>query len=106
MGEWMPSPIGHSIMACLIYRTTTPSGAGLKLARMGLYVFAANAADLDFIPGLLSGDPNRYHHGISHSLGFAALVAVVFGLLLMFRTRQAAGNPSSCASRSGGRISG
>jgi inner membrane protein len=60
---------------------------------MGFYLFAANAADLDFIPGLLVGDPGLYHHGVSHSLGFAALVAVVYGLLLMFTTRQARWQP-------------
>lgn len=38
--------------------------------------FAANAADLDFLPGLLVGDMNAYHHAASHSLG----ASVIFGL--------------------------
>jgi len=33
----------------------------------------ANAPDLDFLPGLVSGDINRFHQGVSHSV-FAALV--------------------------------
>lgn len=39
--------------------------------------FAANAADLDFLAGFLVGDPNRFHHGPTHSL----IAAVAFGLL-------------------------
>jgi inner membrane protein len=31
--------------------------------------------DLDFIPGMLQGQPNRYHQGISHSLGAALVVS-------------------------------
>lgn len=89
----MPSPIGHSLMAYIMYRATPTSSPRVNLTRMGFYLLAANAADLDFIPGLLVGDPGLYHHGISHSLGFAALVAVVYGLLLMFATRQARWQP-------------
>ena len=37
-----------------------------------------NAPDLDFIPGLILGRPNLYHHGISHSLG----AAVIFSCIL------------------------
>ncbi|MDP6139718.1 MAG: metal-dependent hydrolase [Arenicellales bacterium] len=40
-----------------------------------LVVLAGCAADLDFLPGLLFNDPNRFHHGPSHSL----LAAVLFG---------------------------
>jgi inner membrane protein len=47
-----------------------------NLKLMGLCLLVANAADLDFLPGLLIGDPNRFHHGISHSIGFAALFAL------------------------------
>jgi inner membrane protein len=76
----MPSPIGHSLLGYAFYTAFRPCGVyNLKL--IGLCLFAANAADLDFVPGLLIGDPNRFHHGISHSLGFAALFALIFGSL-------------------------
>ena len=42
-----------------------------------LYIVAAGAPDLDLLPGALIGDPNRYHHGISHSVGLAAVFAIV-----------------------------
>ncbi len=76
----MPSPVAHSL-------------AGIALGEMGdrgfsrkeqavfytLAVFFALFPDLDFIPGYLKGNPNLYHHGISHSLGFGLLVALAFG---------------------------
>jgi inner membrane protein len=76
----MPSPIGHSLLGyalCLVFRPT--SIRSLKM--IGLCLFAANAADLDFIPGLLIGHPEQFHHGISHSIGMAALFALVCACL-------------------------
>ncbi len=55
---------------------------------IGFYVFAANAPDLDFVPGLLIGNPNRFHHGVSHSIGFALLFAIVAALILRWRERE------------------
>jgi inner membrane protein len=60
---------------------------------LGLYIIVANAADLDFLPGLFIGDPNWYHHGISHSLGFAVLVALAYSLLVTLRSREAKWRP-------------
>jgi len=36
----------------------------------------AIAPDLDFIPGILQGQPNLYHQGISHSIGAALVVSL------------------------------
>jgi inner membrane protein len=38
---------------------------------------AGSAADLDFLPGLLIGDAGAFHHGLTHSVGAAALFAGV-----------------------------
>ena len=43
-----------------------------------LVVIVSNLPDLDFLPGILSGEPNRYHHGFSHSLGFAVILSGLF----------------------------
>jgi len=45
-----------------------------------LYIFFAVAPDLDFIPGFLVGDIDRYHHGPSHSIFFALLFTLPFSL--------------------------
>ena len=37
------------------------------------YCVAACAPDFDFLPGFFLGEPNRFHQGISHSLGAALL---------------------------------
>jgi len=86
----MPSPVGHSLMGYLIYRISVRSVAGQQWRSIPLYLLAANAADLDFLPGLLIGDPNRYHHGISHSIGFAMLFALVFSLFLFLLKKDVA----------------
>jgi inner membrane protein len=59
----------------LVFRA--PGVQNVKL--IGFCLFAANAADLDFVPGLLIGDPDRFHHGVSHSLGLAVLFALCCG---------------------------
>ena len=47
-------------------------GTWVGWPRLLLAIVLANAADLDMIPGILVGEPNRYHHvGFSHSLLFA-----------------------------------
>jgi hypothetical protein len=43
--------------------------------------FAGIAADFDFIPGILMGEPGRFHHAESHSITAAVLVAVVIVLI-------------------------
>jgi inner membrane protein len=73
----MPSPIGHSLMGYLAYRTTAKATTVHQWRLVLLYVFAANAPDLDFLPGILLGDVSRFHHGPSHSIAAAA----VFGVL-------------------------
>lgn len=73
----MPSPIGHSIMGYTLYRAFAPELPRRQWSVLGLCLFAANAADLDFLPGLLVGELGRFHHGPSHSL----LAALLFGML-------------------------
>jgi len=76
----MLSPVGHSLMGYMIYRAT---GRQLVAHRWSVIaVSAANAPDLDFIPEFFVRDPNRYHHGMMHSLGVAALRAAVLSTLL------------------------
>ncbi len=74
----MATPLGHAAAGVL---------AGACLARkrpllgpwadLALFAALAQAPDLDFIPGLLIGRPDAFHHGISHSLGFALLAGAL-----------------------------
>jgi inner membrane protein len=87
----MPSPLGHSVMGYMIYRATARPVGRYRWQRTMLYLFAANVPDLDFIPGFVIGDPNLYHHGISHSIGFALLFAATFSLFLALQKQETIG---------------
>jgi inner membrane protein len=77
----MPSPIGHSLMGYAFGRATIRPPLANHLKLIVLCVFAANAPDLDFLPGLFAGDLGRYHHGPSHSIVFAAVFGILAGAL-------------------------
>jgi len=85
----MCSPVGHSLAGYALYQACHGKG---KLARdwrkIVLYVFAANAPDLDFIPGIFMGNANRFHHGISHTLGFSLFFALFIYMIPRFRTKK------------------
>lgn len=49
---------------------------GTKGGRLAaLIVMASLLPDIDFLPGLIVGDPNRHHNGPTHSIFFAVLAA-------------------------------
>lgn len=80
----MPSPIAHSLAGFAVAhfarsRRPTPPTAETRnrIFWIVALVFAANAADLDFLAGFLIGEPNRFHHGPTHAL----IAAVAFALL-------------------------
>jgi inner membrane protein len=73
----MSSPVGHSLAGYIFYCLRVKSGSAKRDGILfSAALFTANLPDLDFLPGLIIGQPNLYHHGISHSIG-AALVAAL-----------------------------
>ena len=77
----MPLPLAHSLAGAVVYKGLDADGRLIAWKRLLLAVVIANLPDLDLIPGILVGEPNRYHHvGFSHSLLFAAVAAVAVGL--------------------------
>jgi inner membrane protein len=58
------------------------NGANWQLDRLDLLLFMvfANIPDLDFLPGFFAGNPNMYHHGMTHSIFFALVVSIVVGV--------------------------
>lgn len=76
----MPLPVAHSLAGIALGEMENPRIARSRIITFFLWsIFFANSPDLDFIPGFFAGNPNLYHHGISHSLGAAVLVAFAFG---------------------------
>lgn len=79
----MPSPILHCAAGAAIYglgrRFLEPRRGRLA----ALIVVAALLPDIDFLPGLIQGDPNRFHNGPTHSVFFAFLVAAMMTWLAL-----------------------
>jgi inner membrane protein len=65
----VPSPVFHSFAGLALARLLPgPVSARHRLWLLGALVVAGNAPDLDFVPGILIGDPRYYHRGVSHTL--------------------------------------
>lgn len=88
----MPSPVAHSLIGLsLAAAWLLPRAPWRDLARRGwaqrtpalVVLFAANAPDLDYLPGIAMGDLNAFHHGISHTIPFVALMTAC--VLAMWR---------------------
>jgi len=79
------TPIGHALAGYMVYSVNTEKRAD-KWALLWVCLLLAVAPDLDFLPGLLLGQPDLYHQGISHSLGLAAVIA--FAAALVYRRSQ------------------
>jgi len=78
----MPLPVAHSLAGAAIYKGLDADGSLVTWPRLLLAIFLANSPDLDMIPGILVGEPNRWHHvGFSHSAVFAVVFALAVGLL-------------------------
>jgi membrane-bound metal-dependent hydrolase YbcI (DUF457 family) len=75
----MATPIGHLLagaaIGTLMSRRYNLPGA------IFIGGLAAVAADFDFIPGILIGNPGRFHHAQSHSITFAVLAGVLAALI-------------------------
>jgi len=62
------------------------------------FIFFANLSDFDFIPGIIVGDPCRYHRICTHSFLFAAFLPLLFYLALrVARLERAAFWSRACA---------
>lgn len=79
----MPSPLGHTLLGASAAQWLPGEAIQRPFVWLLFVVFCANAADLDFVPGILVGEPNRYHHQASHSL----MAAVLFGILVSLIAR-------------------
>lgn len=76
----MPTPLAHSGFALAVALAASP-GKMPALSSTVALIFLANAADLDFVPGIMTGQPVAYHHGASHSFLFATVMAASIAAL-------------------------
>lgn len=68
--------MGHSLTGLLVLGALSRPEAW-RPGPLAAAAVAGAAADLDFLPGLLLGDPSRFHQGITHSLA----ASLAFGIL-------------------------
>ncbi|MBI4549407.1 MAG: metal-dependent hydrolase [Candidatus Omnitrophica bacterium] len=85
----MPFPVLHSFAGYSVSRLVSPSRHLPDWKVMAGCVFLANLADLDFLPGLLAGKGDLFHHGISHSFGAAFAVGLTVAAVLKLWKRTA-----------------
>lgn len=71
----MPLPVAHSLAGLAVYAALDEDGEMRPSRRLVAAVAVANAPDPDILPGLLLGDPNRFHHGPTHSFLTGLVVA-------------------------------
>lgn len=71
----MATPVGHALAGWAAGCALTPARERLAPALLAAFAALAVAPDLDFLLGILQGEPALYHQGPSHSLGVGALVA-------------------------------
>lgn len=76
----MSFPMAHALVGCSIGGIGQRKKWNWKLPF--LFFFLANAADLDFLPGILVGQPALFHRSVGHSLGAAFLAGFITALVI------------------------
>lgn len=71
----MPLPIIHSYAGYQIYKLSLGKDEAKTWKMAALFMFLANLADLDMLPGMMIGNPEVFHRSMTHSLGAAGLIA-------------------------------
>lgn len=83
----MSLPAGHAVVG---WATAEAVPYRPRWRWWQLFLFAAvigNLPDLDFVAGLAAGDPDRWHHGATHSIAAALLVGAIGGMAFRSRGR-------------------
>jgi inner membrane protein len=89
----MPSPVGHLLAGAAVYLAASRK-QDRSTFTLGVALFGSILPDFDFLPGLFVGKLSAYHHGISHSLIFAMVFAVV---VFFFAKHTQKNNPAGAA---------
>lgn len=71
----MPSPLGHILGGLAVREFTRQKTSPLSTALLSV------AADIDFAPGLASGESTRYHGSVTHSIAAAMAAGALAALL-------------------------
>ena len=90
----MSSPVGHSLIGLALgLAAVLPRGrprewleaANRRKAFLLAAIVAANAPDVDYLPGILVGRLNEYHAYYTHTIGWVTLLAV--GIAVVWKSK-------------------
>lgn len=80
----MPSPVGHSLIGLTLgvawlvppgtFREVSRAAWSLRWPLVGC-IALGNLADVDYVPGICTGEINAFHHYFTHTPGWCLLVA-------------------------------
>ncbi|NKB89405.1 MAG: hypothetical protein GKS06_14390 [Acidobacteria bacterium] len=77
----MPLPVAHSLLGATVC-VVADRDAVVPPGRLFAAMVLANAADLDYLAGILVGEPHRFHRMASHSVTVAVVVGLAAALLV------------------------
>jgi inner membrane protein len=90
----MPSPIAHITAGYALYRICRsrplqdrPLGVDGSIQSLAVIVGFSLLPDLDAIPGLLTGDLDRFHNNLTHSIVAGLIAALTIGIIVWLRNR-------------------
>jgi len=85
----MPSPVGHSLLGLAAGQLTGHRLPVVSWTWLAFVIVVANCPDLDFVPGIIAGDMNRYHHRVTHSVGAAFTFGLAVWVIARWRSDHA-----------------
>ncbi len=81
----MALPFAHATAGYLVYEGARPAGPH-RPGILAAAVVLAIAPDLDFVPGLVVGQPSAFHRGVTHTVFAAGVVgALAWGAVRWWR---------------------
>lgn len=86
----MPTPLAHGLAGIAVGRTVRTGWRAWHFAALAATITLV--PDLDFVPGVLMGDPSLFHRGVTHSLPGAVLLAAPIALVLAALAEAPGGN--------------
>src|ERR1051325_11627771 len=74
-------PVIHSFAGYSVYKFSKEPHLKADLPLIASSIFLANAADFDYVPGLMIQDALYYHRGYTHTLGAALMAGIIAAFL-------------------------
>jgi inner membrane protein len=84
----MSTPVGHFLLGSTLGYGPIKRVSPNSWVTLGLLLVLSNLSDIDYLFGLPTGNPSRYHHFWTHSLIFTGLFGILSGILFWIITNK------------------